>query len=123
MVAQHHTRTPAGRADAASATRTGRRAAWLRAAALAGSLALATAPATALAQRWLPERAQAQGFAPRSMADRRISLEQAVAIAQQRTGGRVLDARDQGRAYRIKLLTRSGEVVVVYVDAQTGALR
>jgi hypothetical protein len=84
---------------------------------------LAGAPGRAAAQRWLPDRSEAQGFAPRAVADRRISLEQAIAIAQQRTGGRVLDARDQGRSYRIKLLTRSGEVVVVYVDAQTGAVR
>jgi uncharacterized membrane protein YkoI len=84
---------------------------------------LAGASAPAAAQRWLPERSEAHGYAPRSTADRRISLEQAIAIAQQRTGARVLDVRDQGRSYRIKLLTRSGEVVVVYVDAQTGAVR
>lgn len=84
---------------------------------------LAGLPGPAAAQRWLPDRSEVQGYAPRSTADRRISLEQAIAIAQQRTGGRVLDARDQGRSYRIKLLTRSGDVVVVYVDAQTGATR
>jgi uncharacterized membrane protein YkoI len=87
------------------------------------ALLLAGAAGPAAAQRWLPERFEAQGYAPHSTADRRISLEQAIAIAPQRTGGRVLDARDQGRSYRIKLLTRSGEVVVVYVDAQTGATR
>jgi uncharacterized membrane protein YkoI len=84
---------------------------------------LAGAPDPAAAQRWRPERSEALGYAPHTAADRRISLEQAIAIAQQRTGGRVLDAREQGRSYRIKLLTRSGEVVVVYVDSQTGAMR
>jgi uncharacterized membrane protein YkoI len=64
-----------------------------------------------------------QGLAPRSTADRRISLAQAVAQVQRETGGRVLDARDLGNQYRIKVLTRSGEVRVVYVDARTGETR
>ena len=40
----------------------------------------------------------------------RISIEEAIAIVQRETGGRVLDARAQGQQYRIKVLTRSGEV-------------
>jgi hypothetical protein len=44
-------------------------------------------------------------------------------MVQRATGGKVLDARDLGGQYRIKVLTRSGEVRVVYVDAQTGAMR
>jgi uncharacterized membrane protein YkoI len=71
-------------------------------------------------ERWAGEP---QGFAPRSSADRRISLAQAVAQVQRETGGRVLDARDLGNQYRIKVLTRSGEVRVVYVDPRTGATR
>jgi uncharacterized membrane protein YkoI len=57
------------------------------------------------------------------MAERRISLEQAITIVQRETGGRVLDARDQGERYRVKILTRRGEVRVVYVDATSGEMR
>jgi hypothetical protein len=35
----------------------------------------------------------------------------------------VLDAKDLGSQYRIKVLTRNGEVRVVFVDAETGAMR
>jgi uncharacterized membrane protein YkoI len=91
--------------------------------ALALLLAVAlAAPAQADRKRWGAE-ASPQGFAPRSMAERRISLEQAIAIVQRETGGRVLDARDQGERYRVKILTRRGEVQVVYVDAATGEMR
>ncbi len=58
-----------------------------------------------------------------TVAERRVTLAQAVAIVQRATGGKVLDAKDLGGQYRIKVLTRSGEVRVVYVDAQTGAMR
>jgi uncharacterized membrane protein YkoI len=62
-------------------------------------------------------------YAPRSSNERRISLEQAVARVQRATGGRVLDARSAGDDYRIKVLTRQGEVRVVYVDGRTGEMR
>jgi hypothetical protein len=75
------------------------------------------------AQRWIPESAGAQGYALRAAAERRVSLAQAVEIVQRATGGKVLDAKDLGGQYRIKVLTRGGEVRVVYVDAQTGAMR
>jgi len=78
---------------------------------------------SAQAQRWSAEGTGAQGFAPRTVADRRVTLAQAVAIVQRATGGKVLDAKDLGGQYRIKVLTRSGEIRVVYVDAQTGAMR
>ena len=59
-----------------------------------------------------------------AQAERRISLNQAADLVQQRTGGRVLSAqavREQGREiYRIKVLTRQGEVRIVLVDAATG---
>jgi hypothetical protein len=88
------------------------------------SLLAASVPdASAGRERWPPEVGQARGFAARSVADRRVSLEQAVAIVQQQTGGRVLDAREQGNGYRVKVLTRRGEVIVVFVDAHTGAIR
>lgn len=87
---------------------------------LAAALA---APAHADRRRWGPELDSPSGFAPRSIAERRISIERAIAIVQRETGGRVLDARDQGKQYRIKILTRGGEVRVVYVDAATGETR
>jgi uncharacterized iron-regulated membrane protein len=63
-------------------------------------------------------------YAPRSaQQDRRISLSQAVDRVQRATGGRVLDARESGDGYRIKVLTRRGEVIVVYVDGRTGEMR
>lgn len=95
----------------------------LRAALLFALLAASAPDAGAGRERWSPDAGAAQGFAPRSVADRRVSLEQAVAIVQQQTGGRVLDAREQGNGYRVKVLTRRGEVIVVFVDAQTGAIR
>jgi uncharacterized membrane protein YkoI len=54
---------------------------------------------------------------------RRISIESAIQSVQRTTGGRVLDARDEGDEYRIKVLTREGEVRTVRVDAYTGAMR
>ena len=63
-----------------------------------------------------------QGFAPQTVADRRISLAQAIEAVQRATGGKVLDAKDLGSQYRIKVLTRNGEVRVVFVDAETGAM-
>jgi uncharacterized membrane protein YkoI len=62
-------------------------------------------------------------YAPDSSADRRITLNEAVERVQRRTGGRVLDARDLGDAYRLKVLTRNGEVRVIFVDAATGSFR
>jgi uncharacterized membrane protein YkoI len=54
---------------------------------------------------------------------RRISLEQAIASVQRETGGRVLDAKDLGDQYRIKVLTRDGEVRTVRVDSRSGQVR
>jgi uncharacterized membrane protein YkoI len=54
------------------------------------------------------------------LAERRVSLDQAVAIVQRQTGGKVLDARPQGDGYRVKVLTRGGDVIVVFVDGRTG---
>ena len=56
----------------------------------------------------------------------RLSLNDATELVQKRTGGRVLAAqevREQGRQmYRIKVLTRQGEVRIVLVDAETGSM-
>jgi uncharacterized membrane protein YkoI len=85
--------------------------------------ALATAPAHAERGRRAQEAAGPHGYAPRQLVQQRVSIEQAIAIVQRETGGRVLDARAQGQQYRIKVLTRSGEVRIVYVDAATGSMR
>src|SRR6185436_17623458 len=57
----------------------------------------------------------------------RISMGQAMEIVQRSTGGRVLNAQEvnsDGRTgYRIKVITRSGEVRVVFVDARSGAMQ
>lgn len=92
----------------------------------AGALVLAAClPATGHAERdrWLPRVDDQQSFAPRSTRDERISLEQAIDTVQRNTGGKVLDARSGNGEYRIKVLTRRGEVRVIYVDARTGRMR
>jgi len=57
----------------------------------------------------------------------RITVADATALVQRQTGGRVLnaqEARQDGRdGYRIKVLTRSGEVRVFFVDAGNGAMQ
>lgn len=88
--------------------------------ALAGLMALGT-PASAARDRW--SRDEPPGYAPYSTADARVTLEQAIQSVQRATGGRVLDAREVAGGYRIKVLTRRGEVRVVYVDARTGEMR
>jgi uncharacterized membrane protein YkoI len=80
-------------------------------------------PAEAAGERWLRDPDGAHGFAPYKVAERRVSLAQAIEAVQRATGGKVLDAKDLGGQYRIKVLTRNGEVRVVYVDAETGAMR
>jgi uncharacterized membrane protein YkoI len=73
--------------------------------------------------RWSPRGDDTQEFAPRSTREQRISLEQAIDSVQRSTGGKVLDARSGNGEYRIKVLTRRGEVRVIYVDARTGQMR
>ncbi|UCH47979.1 MAG: hypothetical protein JSU95_18410 [Betaproteobacteria bacterium] len=57
------------------------------------------------------------------VAERAVSMRDAVSRVRQQTGGRVLDAQDRGTHYRIKVLTPQGEVRIFRVDAQTGAIR
>lgn len=88
---------------------------------LAGAWLLAGSWAEARPAGWAePPRAVGPAFFAQSG---RVSLEQAVARVQRATGGRVLDARDEGEQHRIKVLTRQGEVRVVIVDARSGAMR
>jgi len=96
---------------------------WAR---LALALALsggAMISAHAGSDRWYKDAREAQGFSAHRMAQQRITLQQAIDIVQRATGGRVLDAKEGNGQYRIKVLTRNGEVRVVYVDAQTGEMR
>ena len=87
----------------------------LQAAALAAAvLCLAGAP---------PGARAAADRAPLWAQAGRLSLDQAVSRVQQATGGRVLDARDEGSFHRVKVLTPHGEVRVVLVDARSGATR
>lgn len=55
-----------------------------------------------------------------------ITAEEAAAMIQARTGGRILAVktiRSQGRVvYRVKVLTSEGEIRIFHVDAATGAM-
>lgn len=54
----------------------------------------------------------------------RVSADEAVAVAQRTSAGRVLAVEKSnagGReVYRVKLLTPNGEVKVILIDAETG---
>ena len=80
-------------------------------------------PAAAHASNVVPEYAVEQLAQARQQ---RLSLSEAAEMVQRRTGGRVLSAQasnEQGReVYRIKVLTGTGEVRVVLVDASTGGM-
>ena len=96
---------------------------WAR---LALALALcggAMASAHAGSDRWYQDAHEPRAFSAQRGAQQRITLQQAIDIVQRATGGRVLDAKEGNGQYRIKVLTRNGEVRVVYVDAQTGEMR
>jgi len=72
-------------------------------------------------ERWrdvMPE-----SYAPHQVDERRVSIDEAIDIVVRRTGGRVLEARDRGAHYRIKVLTRDKEVMIVHVNARTGEMR
>lgn len=84
---------------------------------------LTSAPVTVHAGRNALLAAGPQSFAPATAQRQRVSLEQAVDTVARATGGRILDAKAVGNEYRIKVLTKRGEVRVVYVDAETGAMR
>lgn len=57
----------------------------------------------------------------------RISMGDAMNMVQRAFGGRVLQAQPASvnghEGYRIKVLTARGEVRVVYVDGETGAMQ
>jgi len=60
---------------------------------------------------------------PIEIAQRAVSMSEAIDRVRKSTGGRVLDAQDAGSHYRIKVLTRDGEVRIMRVDARTGSIQ
>jgi len=81
------------------------------------------APAS-YAQGFDADGAQGKWIVADSGKQARVSLDEAADRVQKSTGGRVLSAqavREEGRdVYRIKVLTRQGEVRIVYVNPATG---
>ena len=57
------------------------------------------------------------------VAERAVSMRDAINRVRQLSSGRILDAQDRGNHYRIKVLTQDGIVRVYSVDAATGAVR
>lgn len=58
------------------------------------------------------------------LAQNQISASQAKSIARKRVGGgEVVDITKKGDTYRVRVITKSGRVVDVYVDANTGRVR
>jgi uncharacterized membrane protein YkoI len=52
-----------------------------------------------------------------------ISRDDAAAVAQRASGGRVLSVEKAGSAWRVKVVTAKGEVRVIMVDAATGRVQ
>ena len=52
-----------------------------------------------------------------------ISKQQAAASAQQAHSGRVLSVKLKGSTYKVKILSSSGQVRIVNVNAKTGNVR
>ncbi len=90
---------------------------WLLVGILLATLASTPAVVHAAHEGFAP-----QSFAPATAQRARVSLEQAAETVARATGGRILDAKAVGNEYRIKVLTKRGEVRVFYVDAETGAM-
>lgn len=89
-------------------------------------MALALTAAQSQASSVAVESSRSNWFMADSGKYARLSLNDATELVQKRSGGRVLAAqevREQGRQmYRIKVLTRQGEVRIVLVDAETGSM-
>lgn len=81
---------------------------------------------SAHAERFAPERPPRAEAPAESARAPRLSLNEAAEMVQRQSGGRILAAQNVlngGRpSYRIKMLSRQGEVRVVFVDAETGAM-
>lgn len=57
-----------------------------------------------------------------AFANEPISRQQAIEIVQHQYGGKVLQAKMKDGSYKVKLLTDSGKVKLIEVDAQTGTI-
>jgi uncharacterized membrane protein YkoI len=87
---------------------------------------LACVASVSQARSFDADGAQSQWLVADSGKKTRISMSEAMERVEKNTGGRVLLAqpvREEGREmYRIKVLTRQGEVRIVYVDPATGSM-
>ena len=83
-------------------------------------------PAVAAAEPWQPPAHRHQPESGRP-AQPRINMGDAMERVVRATGGRVIQAQPAAvnghEGYRIKVLTARGEVRVVYVDSETGAMQ
>lgn len=83
-------------------------------------------PSFAMADPWRPSSHRPPVEAGRPMPPR-VSMGEAMNMVQRAFGGRIIQAQPasvNGReGYRIKVLTSHGEVRVVYVDGETGAMQ
>lgn len=83
-------------------------------------------PALVSADPWQPP-AHRHPSRPEHGVQPRISMGDAMAMVQRAFGGRVIQAQPASLngqpGYRIKVLTAHGEVRVVYVDGETGAMQ
>ncbi|HUU73109.1 MAG TPA: hypothetical protein VMW70_10820 [Burkholderiales bacterium] len=70
-----------------------------------------------------PSQGNGSGGQTIKVADRAVSMRDAINRVRQQTPGRILDAQDQGDHYRVKVLTPDGVVRIYRVDASTGAVR
>ena len=88
-----------------------------------GPVEVVPAVLQSMAQAATTGRDLAAGFGVMRVSNHPMSPDQVVALVQRATGGRVLDLRQRGDAWRVKVLMRDGEVRTVWVDARTGRLQ
>ncbi|MDO8890775.1 MAG: PepSY domain-containing protein [Sulfurimicrobium sp.] len=83
-------------------------------------------PTVATAEPWQPQAHRHQTESGHT-AEARITMGDAMKKVQQTFGGRVIQAQPASvnghEGYRIKVLSARGEVRVVYVDGETGAIQ
>ncbi len=58
----------------------------------------------------------------KAFSDEAISRQQAIEIVQQQYGGKVLKAKKKNGFYEVKLLTDSGRVKLIEIDAMSGTI-
>jgi uncharacterized membrane protein YkoI len=55
-----------------------------------------------------------------AQAEKSVTKQEAVSIAQQHYPGRVLAVKLKGNSYQVKTLNDNGEVRIIVIDAKTG---